>query len=660
MVARSRGSYQDSTTQIYYDNSGLLTIAAFEDCVFGVYEKSPTAKNTVACPVCGGKLTWRSGDRVDAVRFTCYADTSKKHQSEIRKAVEERLGLPSRGVSSNGASPAGKPRSKKEITAQESKRAAENALRRDFELEMQVLQWVNDAEAEGWTYARTKRLLIEYLRHLNLVEHLANYEELLIETWTVKFKERPPLLERKSTASKCAKEFGQHVAGYLIYCLKRRLWIGYGLGVSSRSFWRQLADEEVFGIVQMWLESQGVEPSSALVRGVMDLTRIGLSVEEFEADPDLLSFSNGVYRLSDNAFLESAPQHRVDYQIPRPYVDCEGDWSPISRWLETSLNHDAVMIERVYCLCASILRGYFSPGGPHYAELIGQSGGGKGTLIRLLRKLLGKQNTKSMTLYDLETNSFSLQGLDAGIRLVVFPDEDQYRGATNRFFQLTGDDPVSVNRKNQTIVDVDYSNWVVIASTQPVFAGKASEKGTKRRRLPIQGWRRVKEIVEIESEFTEPVLVAFTQFLLSIPLKRIDKAIVGTAFNADDEVELDPLLGWFNDRILVQEVGKDLDGNPVAVTTASCWQSTLGSDKRRTDQLFGNYCEYCEATNISPRGFQVFSRDLRTAIERIVSEKDWKQVEVKKTKVGVIVTGVRLRSAEDHGYDRPLDKPSDR
>lgn len=85
-------------------------------------------------------------------------------------------------------------------------------------------------------------------------------------------------------------------------------------------------------------------------------------------------------------------------------------------------------------------------------QLIGATRGGKGTILRILEKMVGKENAGSTSMDSL-ASEFGLEGLE-NARLVIIPDAKDARGgrnrATERMLMVAGGDAVPINRKNST------------------------------------------------------------------------------------------------------------------------------------------------------------------------------------------------------------------
>ncbi|WP_271531660.1 DNA primase family protein [Bradyrhizobium sp. CCBAU 25338] len=105
--------------------------------------------------------------------------------------------------------------------------------------------------------------------------------------------------------------------------------------------------------------------------------------------------------------------------------------------------------------------------------MIGAKRGGKGTLTRILQGLIGKHHHASVMLNDL-AGDFGLAGL-MDKRAIFIPDAhdadlSRRSAAIERIKSITGNDEVSVNRKNMSMLSVKIpAKIVLVANKHPKF-----------------------------------------------------------------------------------------------------------------------------------------------------------------------------------------------
>jgi P4 family phage/plasmid primase-like protien len=105
--------------------------------------------------------------------------------------------------------------------------------------------------------------------------------------------------------------------------------------------------------------------------------------------------------------------------------------------------------------------------------MIGAKRGGKGTITRVIQALLGKGHHTSITLNDM-AGDFGLAGC-TDKRAIFIPDAhdadlSRRSAAIERIKSITGNDEVSVNRKNQAMLSVKIpAKIVLVANKHPKF-----------------------------------------------------------------------------------------------------------------------------------------------------------------------------------------------
>lgn len=164
-------------------------------------------------------------------------------------------------------------------------------------------------------------------------------------------------------------------------------------------------------------------------------------------DELMIPCANGLLRLRDRALLDHTPDHFNLFTLPYGY-DSEAGCLRWLQFLTEVFGDDTEAIQLLQDWFFYVLTGRTDL---HKMLLwIGPKRGGKGTVARVLKKLIGADAYAGLSIKDLKSN-FGLQG-HIHKSLGVFPDEDQI-GATDgkhlvAFIKnVTGEDDVSVDIK---------------------------------------------------------------------------------------------------------------------------------------------------------------------------------------------------------------------
>jgi P4 family phage/plasmid primase-like protien len=117
--------------------------------------------------------------------------------------------------------------------------------------------------------------------------------------------------------------------------------------------------------------------------------------------------------------------------------------------------------------------------------LLGKGGEGKGTLLRVLVAMLGKENISTETLTSLNSSKFSAINLFGKIANIAGDIEKTFQTETNIFKALTGQDYIGAEHKYGA--RFSFSNWAVPIFSANQIPGSADvSKGYLRRWLMIE------------------------------------------------------------------------------------------------------------------------------------------------------------------------------
>jgi putative DNA primase/helicase len=198
----------------------------------------------------------------------------------------------------------------------------------------------------------------------------------------------------------------------------------------------------------------------------------------------LVAFSNGLLRLSDRALLDHSPQYFNEYSLPFAYDRA----APAPRrWLETLgqwFPGDPEAVQLVQEWFGYVVSGRTDLQKALYVQGVPRSG--KGTMERVLEKLVGTKNVVSLTASNL-SDEYGLDGA-IGKALIVFPDVHfaaNAKGASEAMKKIIGEDSMHINRKFKSHWDGRLPGRLMFMSN---FAPKFPDasKATVRRLLALQ------------------------------------------------------------------------------------------------------------------------------------------------------------------------------
>ncbi|MGX0966055.1 P4 family phage/plasmid primase-like protein [Bradyrhizobium japonicum] len=280
---------------------------------------------------------------------------------------------------------------------------------------------------------------------------------------------KPLVYQGKDNASKCAEVFLAERPGKLISS------DGALYTLEPDCVWRIIEDDELAA------EIRATDPTNLLDVGkiyqMVKATHLARFVKAraFEwidrpADApeplDLVLATNGIVNATTGElaphtgryFATGVPNWAYD-----PHARCPLWLDKLGDWLHQSY-HDTLQEFMGYLLTSdtSIEK---------LLAMMGAKRGGKGTITKVMQGLVGKHHHASVTLNDL-AGDFGLAGL-MDKRAVFIPDAHDAKhpaAAIERIKSITGNDELSVNRKNQVMLSARIpAKIVLVANKHPKF-----------------------------------------------------------------------------------------------------------------------------------------------------------------------------------------------
>lgn len=230
--------------------------------------------------------------------------------------------------------------------------------------------------------------------------------------------------------------------------------------LDSNNIWRLIPDSEV---------AAEIRKTDTEIR--LDISKLGLMVREIKiargvsARPfewikaredapspnDLILSNSGILNVATGELMDLTPDYFAtgvpDWAFG-PNADCPLWKSKLREWLDPSFHPT---LQEWFGLNLVPDTSF-----EKIAAMIGASRGGKGTIKGILEQLVGKHHSASIMMNDL-AGDFGLQTM-TDKRLIVIPDASDTElskrsMALERIKSISGNDALSVNRKNKAILD---------------------------------------------------------------------------------------------------------------------------------------------------------------------------------------------------------------
>ena len=253
----------------------------------------------------------------------------------------------------------------------------------------------------------------------------------------------------------------------------------------------------------------------------------------------LISFKNGTLDTRTGEFRDHNPSELLTRHIPHDYSPSEQCPGAFSLFIKESFGEDMLPVIRAFTAM------FLDPSAPYgrFPHLIGQSGGGKGTLGRFWNSLYGESGSGSSSSFEeIATAEKRHQNL-TGKSIWGFPDVGGYISGVRVFYELVDDGEMS----GRALYSANGYNkrwgtryWV--ASVDHLQIENAGD-GWKRRAYPIPVRNRALKPDPFLRQALEDCKAAVISWALAMPKEERDEILVGqpsidSVMNAAREAEL--------------------------------------------------------------------------------------------------------------------------
>ncbi|MEH2374405.1 DNA primase family protein [Nostoc sp.] len=422
-----------------------------------------------------------------------------------------------------------------------------------------------------------------------------------------------------------------------IFNSEANCWMIYELEQSG--IWSKVNDYYIEGLINKELKHQKIAGYGSVnyitsIIGKLRLELIEIGWEE-KSPTKLLPFQNCVLEIATGNILNHSREYRFTWCLPRDFDNSDNEFRLINDWLdEVTYNNESIK-EILLCYLAAILKGRSDL--QQFLHLIGSSGTGKSTFVGLAQSLVGNKNICSTTLRDFCSKTFGVANAYKK-RLLVFADQTSYQGDVQKFKSLTGQDELQAEEKYKQAFQFKFDGMVIMASNDPVFDTRNSSWLTRRQILiPFTITVDKTKLRDLEKEF-QPELNALTQYLLNIPDERITQVLRRAVdnpelakHNLEHQIISNPIAGWIDECVIRDASSK----------------CSIGSDKAKSNTLFGSYTQWCHKSGSYLPSLRNFSPNL---LDFCNSTMRWDDVKKARNSQGYCIHGFRLRQLDNDDH----------
>lgn len=341
-----------------------------------------------------------------------------------------------------------------------------------------------------------------------------------------------------------------------------RIWTG--------KHWERTEDGNFRTLLKTTIDARNIQyKGSSYITDVLSLLTDDLRVKHWDIwdRKRYIAFDDSVWDSLTGKILKHSPSMGFTSYLPYSYKPLTGtDASAIDilrnncpntyRWMNTAMQGDHQKILKLLAVINGLLKFRFFDL-QMFVHLIGKPGSGKGTFIRLLQKIVGRENWKGCKLKNMDDGSTMASIIDK--QLVACPDERTASGV-DAILSLTGGDAVSYREVYKPASDAFFYGLLIVGSNNPIFVGDTT--GLDRRLClvhfdnPLPTVRRNSRIeAGMDAEISQLIAVA-----LNLSDSTVSECIQGVGKNQiaefklqewDMKVQTNSVAAHFDDCLIV-------------------------------------------------------------------------------------------------------------
>ena len=359
----------------------------------------------------------------------------------------------------------------------------------------------------------------------------------------------------------------------------------------SGKVWEKTEDGNFETLVQATIDAKNIPYFGfSYIADTMKLLRAKLRVKRWEMwdRKRYIAFDDLVLDVETGKTLKHVPGMGFTSHLPYKYkslkfsefgtIDTLRDNCPnIYHWMNTAMQGSPKKILKLLAIINGLLKFRFFDL-QMFVHLIGKPGSGKGTFIRLLQKIVGRENWKACKLRNMNDGSTMASIIDK--QLVACPDERTATGV-DEILSLTGGDAVSYREVYKPASDAFFYGLLIVGSNNPIFVGDTT--GLDRRLCLVH--------------FDNPLPTVLRNPRIEAAMDDEISQLIAVCLTLSDSATTQHIQGEGNNQIAefkFQEWDMKLQTNSVAAHFDDCLivDPTASTS---TGKLYDHYKDWCDS-----------------------------------------------------------------
>jgi putative DNA primase/helicase len=348
---------------------------------------------------------------------------------------------------------------------------------------------------------------------------------------------------------------------------------------SKTGTWHAGADEYLksFITIRKLRKETKIRYISETIAAIKGLVFVNGSFED--SDVNKLVLANGVYDLKTNSFsskfdknLHARTSHPISYDETAECPTFDGYLRQIVGEENMNFVYEwfGYNFYRKYRLQKMLF-------------IYGSGGTGKSTLVEILRELIGKESYSAVSLKSLAKERFSAAGLHGKTANFDSEAKQEYLGDGAFLKQLTGEDTIYADRKNQEpIYFYNYAKLTFVMNHLPAMRDFSG--GLTRRMLILKIDKKLTD--EVIEKFPKEVMMREMAGIFNKAMQGLRRALNQNSFSISDGMD--------------ENVEKWVQGNDVLSLFIED-ECEIGENKKTpVKEAYSDYVAYCKGSGYKP------------------------------------------------------------